>query len=236
MDGAYMLRQKLLFNLAPLVVLLLGTAVVAVWVMEDFLRELRALNWDVAPVTAHEQLLARFRWVVLGLSIVFLVVINVAVIVLLRLGKLVVRPVDQLIDATKHLAAEQFGYRVTLDQKDEFDDLAKAYNALAEQLQSNERRRLETLSQVALTMNHELNNALAIIELQLTRLQRQAGATPALENCLGEIHQSLQRVTNTVHSLAKIRRIVLTDYVPGTKMLDLERSVEDEQPQRVVGS
>jgi nitrogen fixation/metabolism regulation signal transduction histidine kinase len=231
-----MLRQKLLFNLAPLVVLLLGTAVVAVWVMEDFLRQLRALNWDDSPVSAHEQLLVRFRWVVLGLSLVFLVVINVAVIVLLRLGKLVVRPVDRLIDATRHLAAEQFGYRVTLDQKDEFDDLAKAYNALAEQLQSNERRRLETLSQVALTMNHELNNALAIIELQLTRLHRQAAATPALESCLGEIHQSLQRVTDTVQSLAKVRRIVLTDYVPGTKMLDLERSVKDEGPQRVVRS
>jgi signal transduction histidine kinase len=231
-----MLRRKLLFNLVPLVVLLLGTAVAAVWFMEDFLRDMRALRWGVTPGAAHEQLLARFRWVVLGLSVVFLIVIIVAVIVLLRLGSLVVRPVNKLIDATKHLSAEEFGYRVSLEQKDEFDDLAKAYNALAEQLQSNESKRLETLSQAALTMNHELNNALAIIELQLTRLQRQTGATPALENCLGEIHQSLQRVTDTVRSLSKVRRIVLTDYVPGTKMLDLQRSVQEGEPQRVARS
>jgi hypothetical protein len=31
-----------------------------------------------------------------------------------------------------------------------------------------------------------------------------------------------------VQSLKNIRRIVLTDYLPGTKMLDLQRSVEVE--------
>jgi signal transduction histidine kinase len=230
-----MLRRKLLVNLGPLVLLLLAMAVAAVWLMEDLLRGLHELNQPTSPTAAHQDLLVRFRWVVLGLSGVFLVVINVAVIVLLRMGAMIVRPVDKLLDATRQLRAEHFDYRVSLDQKDEFDDLARAYNSLAEQLQANERRRLETLAQAAIMMNHELNNALSIIDLQLAKLGRQTGTTPALQNCLGEIHQSLRRVTETVRSLANVRRIVLTDYVPGTKMLDLQRSVEDHEPQQAAG-
>src|SRR5262245_6965800 len=163
---------------------------------------------------AHREqtaLVNHFRWLVLGLSIVFLLLINVAVIVLLRLGAIVIRPVDKLILATRQLETEHFDYRVQLEQKDEFDDLARASNALAGQLQANERRRVETLTQAGVTMSHELNNATAIIELQLTKLSRQNPGNGPLEQCLREIHQSLRRVTRTVRSLGNVRRIVLTD-------------------------
>ncbi len=179
----------------------------------------------------HESLSNWFRWLVLGLAIVFVLVINVSVIVLLRMGSMVLQPVDKLLTATRELGREHFDYRVKLDQNDEFDELGRAYNSLAEQLQSNEQKRIETLAQAAVMMNHELNNAIAIIDLQLAMLSRQTHGCPALEKCLRQIHQSLERVTQTVHSLKHVRRIVLTDYVAGTKMLDLQRSVEEEESQ-----
>jgi methyl-accepting chemotaxis protein len=180
--------------------------------------------------TEQLSMLDWFRWFVLGLALVFLLVINVSVIVLLRMGSMILQPVEKLLEATRQLRAERFEYRVTIDQHDEFDELGRAYNSLAEQLQTNERKRLETLAQAAVTINHELNNAISIIDLQLAMLSRQNTAgSPSFAKCLRQIQDCLQRITQTVQSLKNIRRIVLTDYAPGTKMLDLRRSVEEDQ-------
>jgi nitrate/nitrite-specific signal transduction histidine kinase len=172
----------------------------------------------------------RFRLLVQGLAVLFLILINVSALVLLRVATMVLRPVEQLVEASRQLAGERFNYRVEVDQQDEFQELARSYNHLAAQLESNEQRKLQMLSQVALTLNHELNNAGAIIELQLKLLGRQAGGSPTSEAYLRQIHESLARMTRTVESLKKVRRIVLTDYVAGMKMLDLERSVEEDVP------
>ena len=47
----------------------------------------------------------------------------------------------------------------------------------------------------------------------------------ALEACLRQISDNLARMTKVVNTLKHVRRIVLTDYLDGVKMLDLERSV-----------
>jgi signal transduction histidine kinase len=85
---------------------------------------------------------------------------------------------------------------------------------------------MEVLGQVALATNHEINNAISIIELQLRQIERGSPVAPATQRSLQQIHQSLKRMTQTVQALKSIRRIVLTDYVPGVKMLDLARSQE----------
>jgi signal transduction histidine kinase len=108
--------------------------------------------------------------------------------------------------------------------------LAQAFNHLAGQLQENERRKIETLGQVALTLNHELNNAMATIEMQLALLRRPANDKQAIEKCLRQIHENLQRMAKVVESLRQVRRIVLTDYLGGMKMLDLEQSTRQESP------
>ena len=177
-----------------------------------------------------DSLVSRFRWLVLGLSIAFLLVIDVAVLVLWRTAAMILRPVDRLIVATRELAEEHFDHRVALDRKDEFDQLGRAYNSLAEQLQARETHKVEVLAQVSRTLNHELNNAIAIIELQLTLLQENADGREGTEKCLRQIHENLERMTRTVQSLKHIRRIVLTEYPGGQKMLDLERSLETEPP------
>jgi signal transduction histidine kinase len=221
-----MLRRKFTLAFGMLLVLLIGTAVGVVWVLQGVLADLR--QFDHANEAAL--VIQRFRWVVLGLSIVFLLLINVSLLSLLRMASMVLRPVDKLIAATRELAREHFDHRVEVDQEDEFGELAHAYNHLAEQLADNERRKLETLGQVALTLNHELNNAATIIELQLQLLSRQNDGNPRLEKGAREIRESLRRMTQTLESLKHVRRIVLTDYVSGVKMLDLERSVADPEP------
>ena len=189
----------------------------------------------LARVHAREeqkQLAARFRWTVVALTVAFLVVINVSVIVLMRMWGIVVQPVEKLVEASRQLGLGRFDYRVHLDRRDEFDELAKAYNQLAEQLEAAEERRLEVLGHVALTLNHELNNASAIIELQLQQLSRRSGDDPRLERCLRQIHENLARMHDTVVALKNVRRIVLTDYIAGVKMLDLQRSSQVDSEDR----
>ena len=107
--------------------------------------------------------------------------------------------------------------------------------ALVRGMESSERRRMEVLQQVAVAVNHELNNCVATIDLQLRLVGKRAPESPKLTESLYQIDQSLRRITTAVQSLKNVRRIVLTDYLPGTKMLDLHRSVQDEQAHESTG-
>lgn len=177
--------------------------------------------------TEHQRLSDRFRRQVLILSLVFLLTINLSVIALMRAAGMILRPVDSLVKAAHELGLEHFEARAQTDnESDEFGQLAHAYNHMAQQLQTNEQRKVEVLGQVALTMNHELNNALSVIELQLTLLSRHAGDSEALQKHLKQIRQSLRQMSGVVDDLRNARRIVLTDYIGGAKMLDLRQSVQ----------
>jgi len=200
-------------------------AVVAILQLQGVLRDLRLIQAN--DWVAVDAVTSRLRWMVIALSLVFVVVINISVIVLLRMGAMILRPVEALLKGTEQLARERFDYRIDLRRKDEFALLAQAYNDLASKLQSSEQRKVEMLHQAAVMLNHELNNAGSIIQLQLNVLSRRTGNRPALEKCLHEINEGLDRMTATVQSLKNVRRIVLTDYTPGTKMLDLQQSLMD---------
>lgn len=171
-----------------------------------------------------------FRWLVIAIALGFLIVINTSILMLLRTSGMILRPVDQLVHASRELARENFAHRVKLGQADEFDELAEAYNSLAEQLQKNERHRIQTLQQTALTLNHELNNAITTIELQLTLLRRRSGPDEAIHKGLGQIQENLQRMSEVIASLKHLKRVVLTDYVDGVKMLDLHESTREDGP------
>ena len=224
-----MLRRKLFLNLFPPVLLLLVTAVVAIAMLQGVLGRLDQVKQHNDPASFLAAELVRFRWIVMGLGIVFLVLINVSVVLLLRAAAQVLRPVDKLVEATRELAHEHYDHRVQLQEDDEFDRLAEAYNSLAEHLQRNEKQRMNVLAQVGLTLNHELNNAMATIELQLGMLGRGASGDLQAERRLRTIHESLNRMKETVQSLKSVRRIVLTEYSPGMQMLDLAQSMRDDQ-------
>lgn len=208
------------------------------------LADVIALRKDVTRIDSHARqharreqldLAHRFRWLVLGMALGGILVINVAILVLMRGAAMVLRPVDKLVQTSRQLTHDHFDHRAELDQDDEFLELAEAYNTLADRLQKADQRRMEMLHQVALTLNHELNNAMATIEMQLQLLGREAGGSRKQETCLRQIREDLHRMAETVESLKHIRRIVLTDYVTGVKMLDLRRSVEGDPGEAEAG-
>lgn len=191
------------------------------------LRLVQNLSKSLREFVAAEQTRVgdAFHATVIALTLAALVMVNVSIYVLLRTAHLVLKPVAALVSGSRELAAEHFEHRVTVDRTDEFAELAHAYNALAENLQSSELRKTETLRQLAVTLNHDLNNTMAIIELQLSLLDRRTGQDPSTASYLREIRAGLLRMSRTVASLKDIRRIVLVDYGGGQKMIDLARSV-----------
>lgn len=166
-----------------------------------------------------------FRALVFGLTVAALVMVNVSVIVLLRMAQMILRPVDELVAATRDLTSDKFDRRIAISTDDEFSELASAYNKLGEHLNASEQRRMETLRQVAIAINHDLNNAISVIELQLRLVGRGALGDPVLHERLGRIQESLARAASVVRGLTQVRRIVLTEYMPGQLMLDLPRSI-----------
>ncbi len=173
------------------------------------------------------QLIRRFRQALLVLAVVFIVLINLSVLTLLRMASMVVGPVDRLVEATRELARERFDFRVDLQRKDEFGELAVAFNGLAERLEENERKKLESVHQLAIALNHELNNVATMISLQTQLIGRQAGGNPTLEKYTRQIHESLQRMSRTMEAIKHLKRIVLTEYTQGVQMLDIERSAAE---------
>jgi signal transduction histidine kinase len=206
---------------------------------EAFLQSASQLRHDTLPLSRHvrmharmeqEELVSGFRWVLLGLTILFLIVINASVIILLKMAGMILRPVAKLVDATRQIGQDRLDHRVSIEEHDEFGELATALNEMARRLGENEQRRMELLMMAARTLNHELNNCITIIQMQLQLMGRQTRGSGMAEDRLKEIGDSLQRMNRTVASLLQIRRIVLTDYTPGVKMLDLERSVCADEP------
>ena len=65
-----------------------------------------------------------------------------------------------------------------------------------------------------------------IIQMQLELLKRSTQGNEGQERYLRQIRDNLERMAKTVEALKRVRRIVLTDYVAGQQMLDLEKSTE----------
>jgi signal transduction histidine kinase len=176
----------------------------------------------------QKELNSRFRMTLIVIAIGFLVTINLCVLLLLRTGLQVLRPVDLLVESCRQLIEKRFDSRVQSKLDGEFGILAETYTNLAQQLQDNEVNRMDTIKQVATAINHEMNNTLATIELELQLLKRRNQGDEHFDQRVAEIEKNLRRMAKTVATLGNIRRIVLTDYLSGTKMLDLDQSAQPE--------
>ncbi len=200
--------------------------------IDDIVTEVAHLRQINRGVSADQQIeiSRRLRVLIVALTVAALVALNVTILLFLRLGSMIVRPVEALVSHSRELADEHYEHRVEIGADDEFGELADSYNRLAEQLSLNEQRKTETLKQLGVSLNHELNNVINTIELQLESLDRHTRGDEALKKKLEQIHGNLRRIAETVAALKDVRRVVVTRYSEGTEMLDLPGCVEPEAP------
>lgn len=169
----------------------------------------------------------RLRWIILGLTLAFIVLINISIMLLLRVSRMILDPVEQLVEASQRLGREEYDLELPTDGIDEFADIAHSLDDLAQQLRQNEQQKIDTLQHVARALNHELNNAMHNLELQLELISRKSEGTPEFAEPLRRIRDTLGRMSGTIGALGRARRIVLTDYISGLQMLDIKGSSED---------
>jgi PAS domain S-box-containing protein len=98
-----------------------------------------------------------------------------------------------------------------------------------------EAERLAALSEIAIGLNHSINNPLCAIlgNTQLLLMERDkldAGTVRRLKS----IEREISRIQKIARRLPKITRAASRDYVGGKKMLDLEGSEHSDRPFRRV--
>ena len=124
-------------------------------------------------------------------------------------------------------------WRVTLPIYIAYGSIAISVGWLSEQLhwfyeRAIEGERVAVVSQVAITIRHEVNNALAAIMAEAQLLQQQGSLTPDQASALRHILDMSRRVRDSMDRLSTLTRTPTTEYVPGVKMIDLDKLKEEE--------
>ncbi|MES2317671.1 MAG: ATP-binding protein [Pseudomonadota bacterium] len=130
--------------------------------------------------------------------IVAAVMVLVSILLAFWLARHLLRPVAALRDVTARLARGQFDARAPLLSRDELAELALHVNAMAEALESSERKRRRVLADVA----HELRTPLTVIRGEIEALIdgiRTAGPA-ALQSLHAEVLH-LNKLVDDLHQL-----------------------------------
>jgi signal transduction histidine kinase len=125
-------------------------------------------------------------------------------------------------------------WRVTLPIYIAYGAIAISVGWLSEQLhwfyeRAIEGERVAVVSQVAITIRHEVNNALAAIMAEAQLLQQEEGLTDEQASALQHILDMSRRVRDSMDRLSTLTRAPTTEYVPGVRMIDLAK-IKEERP------
>ena len=121
-------------------------------------------------------------------------------------------------------------WRVTVPIYISYSAIALSVGWLSEQLhlfyeRAIEGERVEVVSQLAVAIRHEVNNALATL-LAETQLLEGGGRVQHPEDVesLRQIAAMTRRIRDSLDKLTRVTSAPVKDYVPGVSMVDLERA------------
>ena len=179
---------------------------------------------------------ARFRS---DLAIIVTFAIGALLAAWIATERLVRRPVQALLDATRGLGSGRLDTRAaTIDTTNEFATLASSFNRMADQLEQREVRlrqaqRLEAVGQLAGGIAHDFNNLLTVIIGYCYSLTDQVRPNSTAVRELNELRSAAERAAALTHQLLAVSQRQLLS----PKILDLNDLVRGTQPvlQQAVG-
>ena len=123
-------------------------------------------------------------------------------------------------------------WRITLPIYIAYGAIAISVGWLSEQLHWFYERaiageRISVVTQVAITIRHEVNNALAAIMAEAQLLQQDGGLSPEQESAVRHVLAMARRVRDSMDRLSTVTRTPTTEYVPGVQMIDLAKLKEE---------
>lgn len=95
---------------------------------------------------------------------------------------------------------------------------------------------LKAVTELAVTVNHELNQPLTTIRANSELLQMGMNASDTTYRNLTRIQEGIDRVAELVRRIGEISTYETTTYVPGVQMIDLERSVRTDAADDLFGT
>ncbi|MFQ5705368.1 MAG: histidine kinase dimerization/phospho-acceptor domain-containing protein [Gemmatimonadales bacterium] len=125
-------------------------------------------------------------------------------------------------------------WRITVPIYIAYGVLCISVGWLSEELHTHYQRtidqeRMAAVGQLALTVQHEINNALTSLmtESQMLSVQ-QENLTADQREALGTIQQSAQRISSSIERITRIDHASITTPVAGIQMLDLRSAAPQE--------
>jgi signal transduction histidine kinase len=166
-----------------------------------------------APITIHllipkSDLLARRRTLVGAMAVEAILGGFVAILFAFLISKSITFPIERLKTAVTALASGNLQRRVEVHSRDEVEDLVKAFNTMADELDTNTRRlveaeKLSAWREVARRLAHEIKNPLSPIKLSIQNLVRVYKGNPAaFENTLSQTSETILEEVDRLKTLA----------------------------------
>jgi len=157
--------------------------------------------------------------------ICFAIAVVTAIFAVIFLSKSILIPLGQLTDGLKTLSKGDFSKRLNVTSKDEFQDLANAYNEMSLELHEQENLRSDFIA----TLSHEIRTPLSTIQESVNMLH---------DEVLGEINEKqqkflaiakseLKRITELLHYLMDVSRLDALHGQGSQEQLDLSALVAE---------
>jgi two-component system sensor histidine kinase BaeS len=127
------------------------------------------------------------------------VMLLLSAVVAVLLSKNLLGPVRRLADGTRNLAQRRFDTRIAVQSSDELGQLARDFNAMAEQLDNYEHRQKQWLSDIS----HELRTPLSVIIGEIEALQD--GVRVADDRALASLYTEashIRKIVSDLHDLS----------------------------------
>jgi hypothetical protein len=193
------------------------------YLLNDMMTAVRKEN-----LKSMEETISSSRKLVLFAMVSF-IILNI--LIWLLLNRKILAPLKVLEEGANQIGEGALGYQVKVNTKNEIADLADVLNKMSIQLRKNQDaevklQRLETISQVVTSVNHEINNPLMIISGNAEYLTKLLGKdNEKAGKKLNAIIAECRRIFDVTQKLKDIKNPVVEKYVgEETTMIDLKRS------------
>ncbi len=132
------------------------------------------------------------------IAVVMLIVSAFVCLLSIIIVRLFMRPVNELQSGIAQISKGDFSYRVRVSGKDEFSDLARAFNTMSTRMEALDRSRNQFVSNAS----HELKTPLSTMKILLqTVLFQDSYDTGMTKEFLGDIDKEIDRLSYVVSDL-----------------------------------